>query len=189
MFTGIVEGTGVVRTRSRFGLEIEAPKRLSNLSTGASLAVDGTCLTVVSRAGSRLRFHVVAETRRRTTLGTLSAGTRVNLERPMKSGARFDGHFVLGHVDGIGRVREILGNRRRKSVRISFPKKLGRYFVEKGSVSVNGASLTLGKVGKDSFWIHLIPHTLKATNLGRLDVDSKVNLEADILAKLLLKKR
>ena len=126
----------------------------------------------------------MTETLNRSTLGSLKKGTPLHLELPLKAGARLDGHFVQGHVDGTGEVLVIMRKGGEKSARILYPKRLGRYFFEKGSVTVDGVSLTIGKIKGDSFWIHLVPHTLKSTNFENLVVGSKVNLEADMLAKL-----
>jgi len=186
MFTGIIEAAGRVRGFSGARLEIEVPRNLARLKKGASLAVNGTCLTVAGRSAGTLRFDVVAETRRRTALGILKHGDRVNLERPLKVSSRLDGHFVLGHVDGVGRVKRLTPEKKGMSALVSFPAPIRRFLVEKGSVTVDGVSLTLGKVSKPGFWIHLVPHTLKVTSLGGLKPGTRVNLEADVLAKLVL---
>jgi len=170
-------------------LEIEAPAVSKGLKIGGSLAVNGACLTVTGKKGSRLFFSVVEETKRRTALGRLKPGDPVNLERPLKFGQRMEGHFVLGHVDGVGEVRRVLSKGGERSFLISFPRPLTPYMVEKGSVAVDGVSLTLGKVRGGSFWIHCIPHTLRSTLFGAYRGKSKVNLEADILAKLVLTTR
>lgn|SRR3989338_3826984 len=189
MFTGLVEAKGVAqgmkRQKKTWILEIKAPRVSKSLRIGSSLAVNGVCLTVVSKkAGSRIFFNLVAETRKRSNLGNLRPGDPVNLERPLKLGGRFEGHLVLGHVDGVGQVKRILMKAREKSFLIHFPKPLGRYFVEKGSVAVDGVSMTLGKVAGNRFWIHGIPHTLTHTLFNHYRVNAKVNLEVDLLAKL-----
>ncbi len=190
MFTGIIETRGIVRSaffssvRASM-LEIEPQKTLLGLKIGSSVAVNGACLTVFKKRGKRLFFQLVRETLHRTTLGGLKAGEKVNLERSMRVGARFEGHKVLGHVDGVGRVRKILESRKNeKSIFIAFPGKFRPFLVEKGSIAVDGVSLTLGKVSKGGFWVHCIPHTLKITSLGGCKPGSRVNLETDVLAKL-----
>lgn len=193
MFTGIIEGRGIVKKIRNKGtkvlLEIEIPKRVaSSLKIGSSLAVNGVCLTVVSKKASVIGFNLLKETLKRTSFGELEPKGIVNVERPMKKNARVDGHFVLGHVDGLGVVEKIHANGAEKNFLIAYPKPLRRYFVEKGSVAIDGVSLTIGKISAEGFWIHCIPHSLKSTNLDTLKIGSKVNLEADILAKLILQK-
>ncbi len=195
MFTGIIEATGVVldirkKTKGRaWRLQIRAPKKFATrrLGIGSSIAVDGVCLTLVQRKASVLSFDVVGETIRRSVLGRLKKGDPVNLERPVRYGDRMEGHFVLGHVDGIGRVRRLIQKGKSRSLLIACERGLVPYLVEKGSITVNGVSLTLGKIEKNSFWMHLIPHTLWATNLQFLKAGSTVNLEGDILTKLAMK--
>ncbi len=184
MFTGIVEAKGVVKKIKPGTLEIEAGALARGMKIGGSLAVNGACLTVVKKLSGKLSFNVVPETLKRTDLGRLKAGDPVNLERALRFGSRVEGHFVLGHVDGLGKIARI---RRIKSGRdffVAFPKALGRYFFEKGSVTIDGVSLTLGKVSARGFWVHLVPHTLRNTVLGGYRPGTTVNLEADILAKL-----
>lgn len=190
MFTGIVEAVGRVhgiKKNSGKGpavLQIEAPGLSKRLKVGGSVAVNGACLTLVKKRRAGLFFELVRETEKRTNLGLLVAGGQVNLERPLKASARIEGHFVQGHVDGLGQILEIKKKGQEKSMRIGFPKALKPFIVEKGSVVVNGVSLTLGKVLENSFWIHCIPHTLKVTNFQDLTLKTKVNLEADLLMKL-----
>ena len=164
-------------------LEIEVPRISKHLKTGGSLSVNGVCLTVIRKKGRRVFFNVVGETQRRSTLGRLKPGDPVNLERPLKAGGRLEGHLVLGHVDATGKVLEVLSKGREKSFCISFPKNLRRYFVEKGSVAVDGVSLTLGRIRPGSFWVHMIPHTLSCTSSRWYQKNTRVNLEADILLK------
>ncbi len=189
MFTGIVECLGVVRKSLKKNenvgvLGIEAPSAWKDIKIGSSVAVNGACLTVVKKKGKRLFFNVIAETRARTVLGRLCPGQTVNLERAMKMGGRFEGHVVLGHVDGIGKVLKITKQKGQTSFLVAYPKGLEATLVEKGSVAINGVSMTLGKVSKKSFWIHCIPHTLRQTHFGTLKPGDPVNLEGDILAKL-----
>jgi riboflavin synthase len=185
VFTGIIEEQGLVKELTKkspghFRLEIKASAILKGLKIGGSVAVNGACLTAVKKEGGVVHFDVIAETLRRTTLGGLRAKDRVNLERPVRSGSRFEGHFVLGRVE---RIQESRGQ---KDLYVSFPKALYPYLVEKGSVALDGVSLTLGKVSRKGFWVHLVPHTLRVTTLGRRTRGSKLNLEADILLKSLL---
>ncbi len=189
MFTGIVECLGKVTRigkgprRSVSLIEVRGPAVARGARIGASVAVNGVCLTVIKNRGPRLAFHVMTETKRRSTLGELSQGSLVNLERPLKYRGRIEGHFVLGHVDGMGCVRKIQKGKRQSSFLIQAPARLRHYLIEKGSIAIDGVSLTIGKVRKSSFWVHCIPHTLRATTFGSLKEGSKVNLEADILIK------
>lgn len=184
MFTGIVEGKGLVQRASGGIFEIDAGALARGMKVGASLAVNGACLTLVAKKGSRLSFNVVPETLLRTGLGRLKTGDAVNLERSLKAGARVEGHFVLGHVDGAGRVLKTRAAGGGRDVLISFPKPLRKFLFEKGSVALDGVSLTLGRVTLDGFWIHLVPHTLKTTILGTWRPGISVNIEADVLAKV-----
>jgi riboflavin synthase len=188
MFNGIVRQTGVVKDVSREGskmrLGIQAPSLLRNIPLGDSVAVNGVCLTVSKKIRSSVSFDVVSETQKRTALGGLIAGQEVNLERPMKWGERVSGHFVLGHVDGIGQIIRVEKSKSQTSFLIRFPKNLKRYIVEKGSIAVDGVSLTLGKVRGNTFWIHLIPHSLQNTNFKHHKTGNRVNLEVDYIAKL-----
>ena len=188
MFTGIVEATGTVRRFERRyknadTLVLRVPAAMARLKIGASLSVSGVCLTLVLRKGRGLSFNVVRETGNRTTLGNLKSGDRVNLERPLKWNGRVEGHFVLGHVDGVGVVKKLKENAREKSFFIQCPPDVRRFILEKGSVAVDGVSLTVGKADSRGFWTHGIPHTLKYTTLGGLKLNDRVNLEADILIK------
>ena len=184
MFTGIVEAKGRVRKISPDTLEIEAGTLARGMKIGGSLAVNGACLTVVKKTSGRLSFNVVPETLLRTDLGRLKSGDPVNLERSLRFGSRVEGHFVLGHVDGLGKIARIRRVKNGRDFFVTSPKALSRYFFEKGSVTIDGVSLTLGKVSALGFWVHLVPHTLRSTVLGDYRPGVTVNLEADILAKL-----
>ncbi|HTL70745.1 MAG TPA: riboflavin synthase [Candidatus Eisenbacteria bacterium] len=188
MFTGLVEAKGRVRAARANRLEIDVAPKFRRLPKGSSVAVNGACLTVTSARGGALSFHLVSETLRRTTLGKLKAGDAVNLERPLREGGRFEGHFVLGHVDGVGRVLESRTRGAEKSVLVSPPARFRSLLVEKGSVAMDGVSLTLGEVTRRGFWVHLVPHTMRKTVCGAYLPGSKVNLEFDYLVKLALKK-
>ena len=195
MFTGIIEAVGLVgscRPAARgksFILEIRAPKFSRSLKVGGSLSVNGVCLTVIKKKRQHVFFNVIKETLERSTLPSLKAGDAVNLERPLKLNARIGGHFVLGHVDAVGRIRRIVARGNEKSFLVSFPKPLKPYILEKGSIAVDGVSLTVGKAGEGSFWVHGIPHTLKSTNFKNFREKTRVNLEADLLAKLAVQRK
>jgi riboflavin synthase len=212
-----VEGTGTVVAMQRppagavARLEVEAPWLAGDLAVGDSVAVDGCCLTVVAGGPGRFAADVVAETLRRTALGRLAAGARVNLERPLAIGGRLGGHLVQGHVDGVGRVLEVrpvpggsgrggpgdpegvhrsVGarsappeDRRGLEVKVELPDDLARYVVEKGSIAVDGVSLTVAGVGQGWFAVALVPHTLATTTLGERAPGDPVHLEVDVVAK------
>ena len=183
MFTGIVECVGIVRKGLSETLSVEVPAIWKDVKVGSSVAVHGVCLTVVRKTEKRLYFNVIGETKARTVLGKFRAGQKVNLERSMKAGGRFEGHVVLGHVDGVGKIQKVLDQKGQTSFLIGYPPALKRFLVEKGSVAVNGVSMTLGKVGQKAFWVHCIPHTYRRTHFGSLKPGEPVNLEGDILAK------
>jgi len=187
MFTGLIEGLGILeRIRPKGGglvLGIEAPFSLEDTRIGDSIAVNGACLTVVALKGQMFEVEVSPETLRRTTLGELKVGDRVNLERALRLGDRLGGHLVTGHVDGIGRIvsRETKGNF--IFFRIWAPPEVSRYLVEKGSVTVDGVSLTVNQVWREEFGVAVIPHTASLTTLGFRKPGDRVHLEADLLAK------
>lgn len=187
MFTGIIEELGVIRriTSARNGarLEVSAHTVLSDAKLGDSIAVNGVCLTVVAQGADWFAADVSAETLRRTSLKQAAAGTRVNLERAMAANGRFGGHIVQGHVDGTGEFQEARPSGDGWVLRIGFPPELARYIVEKGSITVDGISLTVAALGETWFEIAVIPHTWKVTNLSTLARAATVNLEVDIIAK------
>lgn len=184
MFTGIVEEAGEVvairpgRKSTELTVRCQANARLGN-----SVAVNGACLTVVGKRGRALRFDVLNETIRRTNFGELQSGSLVNLERPLRADGHLDGHFVQGHVDGTGRVRRWEKVGKDYVLEVTAPQALMKYVVEKGSIAVDGISLTVAGVGRDWFRIWIIPHTRVVTNLRSRQVGEAVNLEVDILAK------
>ena len=187
MFTGIIQELGkVVQIRkSRAGRRlVVASKRKAG--KGDSIAVNGVCLTAVSNGG--LTFDVVPETLARTTLGGLRKGSRVNLEPSLRAGDPIGGHFVQGHVDGTGEVRKFSRGKDR-ILHVDVDPQVSRFMVPKGSVTIEGVSLTLVDVDRDSFSVALIPFTLKHTTLGRLMLGDRVNIETDILGKYVLSKR
>jgi riboflavin synthase len=189
MFTGIVEGTGTVAAlaaaddASGARLEVEAPFLAGDLRLGESVAVNGCCLTVAQATAAGFAADLVAETLRRTALGGLAAGDLVNLERPMALGGRLGGHLVQGHVDGVARVLDRTAVGDGEEVRIELPAELERFVVEKGSVAVDGVSLTVAGVGSGWFAVALVPHTLEVTTLGRRRPGDPVQLEVDVVAK------
>jgi riboflavin synthase len=188
MFTGIVETTGCIRgirnSKGKTQLEIRAPFAIrSDLKIGASVAVSGVCLTAVRKTRGSIFFDLAEETKRRSTLGRLRAGDRVNLERPLKWSGRLEGHFVLGHVDGVGKIKKIVSSPKEKSFLVAYPARLGPFILEKGSIAVDGVSLTIGRVTPRAFRVHLVPHTLKATQFGNFKPGTTVNLETDVLLK------
>ncbi len=192
MFTGIVTELGRVTavTEADGGrrIVIAAPKAAAGMTIGDSIAVNGVCLTAVTvdHAG-RVEVDVVAETLERSNLGDLAPGDTVDLERPMATDGRFDGHFVQGHVDGVGRIEQLAEEGDARRLRVAIPSALARYVVEKGSITIDGASLTVTAVAPDGAtpWceIVLIPHTLEVTVLGRKGVGDTVNIEVDVIAK------
>ncbi|MEI6860767.1 MAG: riboflavin synthase [Verrucomicrobiota bacterium] len=187
MFTGIVEETGRVLAFARgtagWRLEVAANIVASDVAVGDSVAVNGCCLTVVQQVGEKLFFDVLEETRRLTNLAALAPGVAVNLERALAAGARLGGHFVTGHVDGTGVVEVFEPRGKDFYLRVGAPAGGGRLLVVKGSVAVDGVSLTVAEVQGDAFAVWLIPHTLAATNLGARCAGKLVNLEFDLLAK------
>lgn len=190
MFTGIVTGLGTVtqveETATGRRLVIEEPRVLSDMELGDSVAVNGVCLTAVAVDDGEVSVDVVRESLERSNLGDLHGGNRVDLERSMPASGRFDGHIVQGHVDGVGVVSSIAQEGEAVRMRIELPEKLARYVVEKGSITVDGVSLTVTAVGTELttwFEIVLIPHTLEVTVLGLRGVGDRVNLEVDVLAK------
>ena len=187
MFTGIVEELGTVvgiePLTDSARIRIEGPLVTSDAVHGASIAVNGVCLTVVEFGDGQFSADVMNETLMRSSLGQLSAGSRVNLERPVTLAARLGGHLVQGHVDGTGHIVSRTPSENWEIVRISLPDDLGRYVVEKGSITVDGVSLTVVDAERDSFSVSLIPTTLELTTLGYKTAGDPVNLEVDVVAK------
>ena len=183
MFTGIVEEVGTVSVCQEYGLSVKAKKVTEDLRLGDSIAVNGTCLTVVEFDESQFRVDLAPETLRRTSLGELEVGRRVNLERPLAVSDRLGGHIVQGHVDAAGRVMSIRPEGDCFIFRIRTPKRLMPYVVEKGFIAVDGISLTVVKKRAASFTVSVIPYSLSNTNLEEKSAGHRVNLEVDILAK------
>ncbi|MBV7673700.1 riboflavin synthase [Streptomyces halstedii] len=187
MFTGIVEELGEVTAVERLAdasrFRLRGPLVTEDAKHGDSIAVNGVCLTVVGLDGDQFTADVMAETLNRSSLGALTTGSRVNLERPMALGGRLGGHIVQGHVDGTGRIVERTPSEHWELVKVSLPGGLARYVVEKGSITVDGVSLTVVDAAPDHFTISLIPTTLVLTTLGIKQPGDPVNLEVDVLAK------
>jgi riboflavin synthase len=183
MFTGIVEERGTVREIVGSRLVVEAERVLSDSQVDSSIAVNGVCLTVVELGEGTLSFDVTPETFSRSSLRRLVSGDPVNLERPLTLTTRLGGHLVQGHVDGVGEVVSIEENETGATMTLSAPEQIMRYVVEKGSITVDGISLTIAELQGDSFAIALIPHTLAVTTLGRAEPGDPVNLEVDVIAK------
>jgi len=191
MFTGIVEAVGRVVALEPHGektrIRIEAPRVAEGAPIGASIAVNGACLTVVEATAEQVVFEAVRETLDRSSLGDLRAGARVNLERALRADGRLDGHIVQGHVDGTGRVRALERHGDDVRLAVDCPPELAKQLVPKGSIAVDGVSLTLVNVSDTGFDVALIPHTLVETNLGDRRPGDRVNLEADVLGKYVLR--
>jgi riboflavin synthase len=191
MFTGLVADLGSVIAIERSGdgvrLAIEANGLISELHEGDSVAVNGVCLTAVEVAERHFTADVMNETLARSSLQEVAIGSPVNLELPLRATDRLGGHVVQGHVDGVGSVRELADDGFARRLRVAAPAKVLRYVVEKGSIAVDGVSLTVAEIDDDSFTVSLIPETLQRTNLGSAEPGTPVNLEVDVLAKYLEK--
>ncbi len=194
MFTGIVVGTGKVKkitkktkNRSAIQMIVDLGKYAKGLKIGESVALNGVCLTVADLKKNLGKFEMIDETTKKTDLGNLKIGSIVNIERSLKAGDRLEGHFVLGHVDGVGTLKKI--QKKPKEVQIWFevPKKLSRYIVKKGSIAIDGISFTVVNVKKNLVSVCLIPHTVKVTNFKTKKIGDKINIETDILGKYILK--
>ena len=189
MFTGIVTDVGRVRavrdTNRDRRFEIETSYDLAGVDLGASISHAGCCLTVVDKGQGWFAVEVSGETLAMTTLGAWKAGTRINLERAARAGDEMGGHIVSGHVDGVGEVLSVVPEGGSHRLRIRVPRPLHRYIAPKGSITVEGVSLTVNEVEDDVFGVNIIPHTLEVTTLGALAPGSAVNLEIDMLARYL----
>ena len=191
MFTGIIEGTGrvvsVEETNGGRRLGVSADLATDGLDTGESIAVAGACMTVVSSQSGSFVFDVSAESLRRTTLGAFAEGDAVNLERSLKFGDRLGGHMVSGHIDGLGRLAARRAEGDSTLLTFEVPQELTRLTVEKGSVAIDGVSLTCFSCRKDSFEVAVVPHTLEVTTLGGLGEGQRVNVETDVLGRYVAK--
>jgi riboflavin synthase len=187
VFTGIVRELGrVVSAAGVAGartLVVDAPKTAAALALGDSISINGVCLTAESVAGAHVSLHAVPETLSRSTLGDLAEGDPVNVEPAVRAGDSLGGHFVQGHVDAVGRVQSVEAEGDGLRVFVEAPQEVLRYCVEKGSVVIDGVSLTVAELGEDEFAVALVPHTLEATTLSTLEPGRQVNLEVDVLAK------
>jgi len=190
MFTGLVEAVGEVVAREPtnrgFRLRIATPLA-TELSPGDSLAVNGVCLTVILSEQHEVHADVGPETVRVTTLGSLERGCRVNLERPLRADSRFGGHFVQGHVDAMGGIEDLRPDSEFHWLTVSFPQELRPYIVQKGSIAVDGISLTVAGLGTDRFDVMIVPFTMTHTNLGHVQIRDRVNLECDMVGKYVVR--
>ncbi len=193
MFTGIIEGLGSIvlfdkktSNRSAAKMKIKLDKIAKGLKVGDSVAINGVCLTAVNVSKGITEFEMIGETIKKTNLGSLERGDRVNIERSLKVGERLEGHFVLGHVDGVGIISKIDKQINQVQIWIKIPKELSKHVIKKGSITVDGISLTIVDKLKDQFSVSIIPHTMQVTNLGYKKIGDKVNIETDILGKYIL---
>jgi len=194
MFTGIIVGTGKVtkldqktRNRSAIQMTVNLGKYAKGLKIGQSVAINGVCLSATKISKNNCVFEMIDETTKKTDLGNVKAGSTVNVERSLKVGDRLEGHFVLGHIDGVATIIKI--EKKPKEVKIWFkiPKKLTKYIVKKGSIALDGISLTLVDVKKEVASVCLIPHTINVTNFKSKKIGDKLNIETDVLGKYVLK--
>jgi len=194
MFTGIIIGTGKVtklvpkpKSRSAIQMTVDLGKYARGLKIGQSVAINGVCLSATKISRNKCVFEMIDETTKKTDLGNVKAGSTVNIERSLKVGDRLEGHFVLGHIDGVATITKI--EKKPKEVKIWFriPKKLTKYVVKKGSIALDGISLTLVDVKKDIASVCLIPHTINVTNFKSKKIGDKLNIETDVLGKYILK--
>jgi riboflavin synthase len=193
MFSGIVEEKGIVtkiqKKENLLILSIKASKVLRGVKIGDSISVDGACLTITGIKNKVVDFDIMKETIDKTTLKFLKVGSEVNLEGALRVNDRLGGHFVSGHIDGVGVIQKRISKPNYEEFQIAIPKKLSCYLAPKASVSVDGISLTLGEIKKNVFSIYIIPHTLDVTTLGRKKDGDQVNIETDLLAKYILSAR
>jgi riboflavin synthase len=196
MFTGIIEGTGIVKSVAKIKnvkraadkrIEIDLGNLSKGLEVGNSVNVNGTCLTAIRILKTRAYFEVVKETTTRTSLGLLKAGDRVNLERSLRINDRIEGHIVLGHIDGVGKIEDIVKIPSETKIWISVNKKIANSLVPKGSIALDGISFTIVDVSKTAFSITLVPHTLAVTTFKNKRKGDKVNIEVDILSRYVAK--
>ena len=194
MFTGIVEGTGKIKkiskatkNRSAIQMIVDLGKHAKGLKIGQSIALNGVCLTATKLSKNDCTFEMIEETTKKTDLGNLKVGGIVNIERSLKAGDRLEGHFVLGHIDGIGIIKKIEKKPKEVQVWFEIPKPLSKYVVKKGSIAIDGISLTVVDVRKNFASVCLIPHTIDVTNFKTKNIGDKINIETDILGKYILK--
>lgn len=194
MFTGIIQGVGKIekisqntKNRSAFQMTVDLGKHAKGLKVGQSVALNGVCLSATKISKNKCDFEMIDETIKQTDLGNLVPGAKVNIERSLKVGDRMEGHFVLGHVDGVGIIKKIEKKPTEVKVWFEVPKKLVKFVVKKGSIAIDGISLTVVDVTKNNASVCLIPHTIKITNFQSKKVGDKINIETDILGKYILK--
>lgn len=194
MFTGIVVGTGKIqniskntKNHSAIQMTVDLGKQAKGLKIGQSVALNGVCLTVTKLSHNLGKFEMIDETTKKTDLGNLKPGSIVNIERSLKAGDRLEGHFVLGHVDGVGIIKKILKKPKEVQIWFEVPKNLSKYIVKKGSIAIDGISLTVVETKKNLVLVSLIPHTIQVTNFKTKKIGDKVNIETDILGKYILK--
>lgn len=194
MFTGIVEGIGKIikiekktSNRSAVKMTVDLGKHARGLKIGQSVALNGVCLTVTGISNSKCNFEMIEETTKKTDLGNLKEGGIINIERSLKVGDRMEGHFVLGHVDGVGIIKKIETKPKEIKIWFEIPKNLTKFVVQKGSIAIDGISLTVVNVQKNLASVCLIPHTVDVTNFHTRKIGDKVNIETDILGKYILK--
>lgn len=196
MFTGIVEGIGIIKkfekktnTRSAAKMKVDLGNLAKGLKAGHSVAINGVCLTVTRISKGEAEFEMIGETIRKTDLGKLESGDKVNIERSLKVGDRMEGHFVLGHIDGTGKIINIEKLPKEIKLWIELTNDLTKHVVKKGSIAIDGISLTLVDVIKNKISVCIIPHTMEITNLDSKKIGDKVNIETDILGKYTTAKR
>ena len=196
MFTGIVEGLGTIKkfdkkakTWSAAKMKVDLGKYAKGLKVGHSIAINGVCLTVTKISKNQAEFEMIDETIKKTDLGTLELGDKVNIERSMKVSERIEGHFVLGHIDSTGKIIKIEKMPKEIKFWIELPKDLIKQIVKKGSIAIDGISFTIVDVVKNKISVCIIPHTMKITNLGLKKIGDKVNIETDILGKYITSKK
>ena len=194
MFTGIIEGVGKVEkitnnttNRSAFKMTVDLGKHAKGLKVGQSVALNGVCLSATKISNNKCDFQMIDETIKKTDLGNLVKGAKVNIERSLKVGDRMEGHFVLGHVDGVAIIKKIEKKPKEIKVWFEIPKNLAKFVVKKGSIAIDGISLTVVDVTKNKASVCLIPHTMKVTNFQSKKIGDKINIETDILGKYILK--
>ena len=194
MFTGIVEGVGkvnkiskITKNRSAIEMTIDLGKQVKGLKIGQSVALNCVCLTATKISKSKCIFEMIEETTKKTDLGNLKVGGVVNIERSLKAGDRLEDHFVLGHVDGVGKIKKIVKKPKEVQVYFEVPKSLAKYVVKKGSIAIDGIILTVVDIKKTLASVSLIPHTIQITNFHTKKVGDKINIETDILGKYILK--
>ena len=195
MFTGIIEGQGIVKkfdiktkNRSAAIMRVNLGNLAKRLEIGDSVAINGVCLTAANISKNQAEFEMIDETLKKTNLGMIKLGDKVNVERSLKIGERMEGHFVLGHIDGTGKILKIEKLPREIKFWIELPKDLAKFVVKKGSITIDGISLTLVDVIKNKISVCIIPHTMKITNLNLKKIGDKVNIETDILGKYAVSK-